>query len=57
VVDSLDPALLGDEDDYEQIAELGKEFFLRRLWLEPTGVLKQPARDDPPIKQNLIRRP
>jgi hypothetical protein len=57
VVDALDPDRLGDGDDYEQIAELGQEFFLRRLWLEPTGVLREPTRDDPPIKQKLIRRP
>jgi hypothetical protein len=57
VVDALDPAALGDGDDYEQIEELGKEYFLRRLWLEPGGVLRQPMRDDPPLKQKLIRRP
>ena len=28
-----------------------------RLWLEPGGVLRNPTRDDPPIKQRLIRRP
>jgi hypothetical protein len=57
VVDALDPSLLGDGDDYEQIPELGQEFFLRRLWMEPAGILRQPTRDDPPIKQKLIRRP
>jgi hypothetical protein len=56
VVDSLDPALL-DGEDYEQIPELGQEFFLRRLWLEPTGILRQPTREDPPVKKKLIRRP
>lgn len=57
VVDALDPSALGDGDDYERIEDLGQEFFLRRLWLEPGGVLRQPTRDDPPLKQNLIRRP
>jgi len=57
VIDSLDPDLLTEGDDYEQIRELSEEFFLRRLWLEPGGVLRNPTRDDPPIKQRLIRRP
>ena len=57
VVDALDPDVLTGGDDYEQIMDLGQEFFLRRLWLEPGGVLRQPTRDDPPIKQKLIRRP
>jgi hypothetical protein len=56
VVDALDPSLLGNGDDYEQIPDLGNDRFLRRLWLEPGGVLKQPTRDDPPIKQRLIRQ-
>ncbi|HEX3149796.1 MAG TPA: MJ0042-type zinc finger domain-containing protein [Gemmataceae bacterium] len=57
VVDALDPDQLKEPDDYEQILDLGQEFYLRRLWLEPTGVLRQPTRDDPPTKQRLIRRP
>lgn len=57
VVETLDPDQLTEPDDYEQMRELSEEFFLRRLWLEPTGVLRQPTRDDPPIKQRLIRRP
>lgn len=57
VVDSLDPDQLTEGDDYEQIRELNEDFFLRRLWLEPTGALKQPTRDDPPIKSRLVRRP
>ena len=57
VVDGLDPDQLTEADDYEQIVELGQEFFLRRLWLEPAGVLRQPTREDPPTKQRLIRRP
>jgi predicted Zn finger-like uncharacterized protein len=57
VVDGLDPDQLKEPDDYEQILDLSQEFYLRRLWLEPTGVLRQPTRDDPPTKQRLIRRP
>src|SRR5262249_30460523 len=57
VVDGLDADKLTEADDYEQIAELSQEFFLKRLWLEPGGVLKHPTREDPPIKQRLIRRP
>ena len=57
VVDALDPDVLTEGDDYEQIVDLGEQFFLRRLWLEPGGVLKQPTRDDPPTKTKLIRRP
>jgi hypothetical protein len=57
VVDSLDLDVLTEGDDYEQIRDLSEEFFLRRLWLEPGGVLRSPTRDDPPIKQRLIRRP
>lgn len=57
VVDALDPDQLTEGDDYEQIRELNEDFFLRRLWLEPTGVLRQPTRDDPPIKSRLVRRP
>jgi hypothetical protein len=57
VVDAPDPGLLPEAEDYEQIPELRNDFFLRRLWLEPTGVLRQPTRDDPPLRSNLIRRP
>ena len=57
VVDALDPDLLTEGEDYEQIPDLGQALYLRRLWLEPTGVLRQPTRDDPPLKQKLIRRP
>lgn len=57
VVDGLDPDLLGEVDDYDQNLQLGEEFFLRRLWLEPTGVMRKPTRDDPPLGQRLIRRP
>jgi hypothetical protein len=57
VMDGLDPDKLTEADDYEQIMDLSQEFFLKRLWLEPGGVLKQPTREDPPIKQRLIRRP
>ena len=57
VIDSFDPDKLTEGEDYEQIRDLGEEFFLRRLWLEPGGVMKEPTRDDPPLKQKLIRRP
>lgn len=57
VVDGLDPDLLTEAEDYEQNLQLGEEFFLRRLWLEPTGVMRKPTRADPPLGQRLIRRP
>jgi WD40 repeat protein len=57
VVGGLDPEKLTEADDYEQIVELSQEFYLKRLWLEPGGVLRQPTREDPPLKQRLIRRP
>jgi hypothetical protein len=57
VLDGFDPDQLTDPDDYEQIEELSQEYFLKRLWLEPGGLLKAPTREDPPLKQRLIRRP
>jgi hypothetical protein len=57
MVDSLDPDLLTESDDYEQIRELDQEFYLRRLWLEPTGILRKPTRYNPPLRERLIRRP
>jgi hypothetical protein len=57
VVDVIDPELLTEPDDYEQIVQLNDEFFLRRLWLEPKGVLRKPTRFDAPLHQRLIRRP
>jgi hypothetical protein len=57
VVDAIDPDRLTGGDDYEQIVELNQGFYLRRLWLEPTGILRQPTRDDPPLKQKLIGQP
>jgi hypothetical protein len=57
VADSLDPSLVADGEAYEKVPDLGPERFLRRLWLEPSGVLKQPTRDDPPIRSRLIRQP
>lgn len=57
VVDAIDADQLTEPDDYEQIVQLNEEFFLRRLWLEPGGVLRKPTRFDPPLQQRLIRRP
>jgi hypothetical protein len=57
VVEMIDPEQLTEPDDYEQIPQLNEEFFLRRLWLEPSGVLRKPTRFDPPLQQRLIRRP
>jgi WD40 repeat protein len=57
MVDGLDPDQLSESDDYDQIRELGDEFYLRRLWLEPSGVLRKPSRYNPPITKRLIRRP
>jgi len=57
VVDPPDADTLSEPDDYEQIRELREEFFLRRLWLEPQGVLRKPTRLNPPLQQRLIRRP
>ncbi len=46
----------GNQDPYEDIpAARGK--FLRRLWMEPTGVLKTPARYDPPLTVRLVGQP
>jgi hypothetical protein len=56
-VDPPDPELLNEPDDYEQIMILKEEFFLRRLWLEPQGVMRKPTRINPPLQQRLIRRP
>jgi hypothetical protein len=57
VVDPPDADLLNEPDDYEQIMILKEEFFLRRLWLEPQGVMRKPTRINPPLQQRLIRRP
>jgi hypothetical protein len=57
MVDAFDPDLLTESDDYEQIKELDGEFYLRRLWLEPTGILRRPTRYNPPLRERLIRRP
>jgi hypothetical protein len=55
VVDSLDPDSLTEAEDYEQIRELDEELYLRRLWLEPGGVLRKPTRYNPPLRERLIR--
>jgi hypothetical protein len=57
VADGPDPDVLKEPDDYEQILELSQEFFLKRLWLEPGGVLRKPARYNADIHKRLIRRP
>jgi hypothetical protein len=57
VVDGPDGELKEDSaDPYEVIPDL-KDSFLRRLWMEPTGVLRKPTRYNPPLQQGLIRRP
>src|SRR5262245_42987364 len=57
VVEAPDAELLNEPDDYEQIMILKEELFLRRLWLEPQGVMRKPSRINPPLQQRLIRRP
>jgi hypothetical protein len=57
VVDAPDPEALTEPDDYEQIPDLGAEFFLRRLWMEPGGVTRKPVRLNPDLHRRLIRRP
>jgi hypothetical protein len=57
VVDGLNLETLTEPDDYEQIPELGAEFFLRRLWMEPAGVTRKPVRPNPDLHKRLIRRP
>lgn len=58
VVDGIDPEHFIEPDDYEQIPELREEFFLRRIWLERSGVMRKPTDPDPSIlRQRLIRRP
>jgi hypothetical protein len=57
VVDGPDPEVLKEPDDYEQFLELGQEFFLKRLWMEPGGVLRRPVRYNPDTHKRLIRRP
>ncbi len=57
VVDGLNLNQLKEPDDYELIAELKQEYFLRRIWLEPGGVSRKPVRHNPPLTRDLIRRP
>ena len=57
VADAPDPDALKEPDDYEQIMELNQEFFLKRLWMEPGGVLRKPTRYAPDLHKRLIRRP
>src|SRR5262249_17482041 len=57
VVDGPDRELSEDSaSQYEEIPEL-KDSFLRRIWMEPTGILRKPTRANPPLQQGLIRRP
>ena len=57
VVDGPTTELMEDAaNPYEQIPEL-KDSFLRRLWMEPAGVMRKPTRYNPPLQQGLIRRP
>jgi hypothetical protein len=57
VVDGPTTELMEDAaNPYEQIPEL-KDSFLRRLWMEPAGVMWKPTRYNPPLQQGLIRRP
>ena len=57
VIDGPDGDLMEDAPSaYEEIREL-KDSFLRRLWMEPSGVLRKPTRQNPPFQQGLIRRP
>jgi WD40 repeat protein len=58
VVDNIDPNQLTEADDYEQIVELREDFFLRRLWLEKSGVMRKQSDPDPSLRlTRLIRRP
>jgi len=57
VIDGPEGDLMEDAPSaYEEIREL-KDSFLRRLWMEPGGVLRKPTRQNPPFQQGLIRRP
>jgi hypothetical protein len=57
VVDGVDPAALTEPDDYDHVPHLKPEYFLRRLWLEPGGVLRKPIRPNPDLHKRLIPRP
>jgi transcription initiation factor TFIIIB Brf1 subunit/transcription initiation factor TFIIB len=57
VLGGPDGDLTGDATSaYEEIPDL-KDSFLRRLWMEPSGILRKPTRENPPLQQGLIRRP
>ena len=57
VFEGLDNELNEDAGrQYEEISEL-RDSFLRRLWMEPNGVLRRPTRPNPQLQQGLIRRP
>jgi hypothetical protein len=58
VIDGIDADRLIEPDDYEQIVELRNDFFMRRLWMEKTGIMRQQADPDPSLRQQrLIRQP
>ncbi len=57
VIDPPPADLLDDGGgNYEEVPNL-KGAFLRRVWMEPTGVLKKPTRYNPPIQRGLVRQP
>lgn len=57
VVDGPDPDVLKEPEDYEQVLDFSQEYFLKRLWMEPGGVLRKPARYSADTHKRLIRRP
>lgn len=57
VVDPPDAGMLEEGDgQYEEVRPL-QGAFLKRLWMEPTGVLKKPTRYNPTLTSGLIRQP
>lgn len=58
VVDGIEADKLIEPEDYEQIVELRNEFFLRRIWMERPGIMRQQTDPDPSLRlQRLIRQP
>lgn len=53
VIDAPDAELSTDPDTFEEHPPL-KGTYLRRLWMEPTGLLRKPSRYDPPLQQRLL---
>jgi hypothetical protein len=56
VVDGIDADRLIEPDDYEQIVELRNDFFMRRLWMEKTGIMRQQADPDQSLRQQRLIR-